>query len=265
MMRWSPTRSVFSIEPEGMTRAWPMVPLINRNASPTQNQAMTSRWTRCAIGSLGSSTFLAGGFPVSLTPPLLTGSCVTSAFTFHHHGFLDCCVVARITVRLLRAAAIAPVADFKLDEVRGIDSGITRRTELAFGVIHSLAEGGKRNVAERIRAEKLANIFGGIGRGNELFAGGRVDAVVARRNCGWTADAHVDFTRARFADHANDFAASGAADDGVVDKNDALAFDQTTDGIELQLYAKTANGLRRLDERAADVVIANQAHTKRDF
>jgi len=35
-------RSVFSIEPEGMTRAWPIVPLMRRNTKPTQNQAMIS-------------------------------------------------------------------------------------------------------------------------------------------------------------------------------------------------------------------------------
>jgi len=31
------------MEPEGMTRAWPMVPLMRRKARPTQNQAMISR------------------------------------------------------------------------------------------------------------------------------------------------------------------------------------------------------------------------------
>jgi len=32
-----------SIEPEGITRAWPIVPLMRRNARPTQNHAMISR------------------------------------------------------------------------------------------------------------------------------------------------------------------------------------------------------------------------------
>src|SRR5574340_441497 len=42
MIRWSPMSSVFSIEPEGITRACPMVPLISRNASATQNHASAS-------------------------------------------------------------------------------------------------------------------------------------------------------------------------------------------------------------------------------
>ena len=157
------------------------------------------------------------------------------------------------------------LADFELHEIRGIDAGITRRTELAFGVIHGLAQCGERDVAKRIRAEELANFFGGIRGGDELFARGRVHAVVTRRNRGRTADAHVNFAGAGFANHAHNFAAGGAADDGVVDENDALAFDEAADGIEFQLYAEISNGLRRLDERAADVVIANQAHAERNF
>src|SRR5579859_231704 len=46
MIRWSPIRRVFSMELEGMTRAWPMVPLMSRNARATQNQAMISRVIR---------------------------------------------------------------------------------------------------------------------------------------------------------------------------------------------------------------------------
>src|SRR5580658_7967272 len=99
------------------------------------------------MGSLGSSTFLAGALSVSLTVSLPMGSCVTSAFTFHHHGSLELCVVGRVTALRFRSVAVA-LPDFKLHEVRGIDSGITRRTEAAFGVIHGLAQCGQRDVAE---------------------------------------------------------------------------------------------------------------------
>src|SRR5262250_153842 len=50
--------SVFSMDPEGMTRAWPMVPLISRKASATQNQAMISRrsfWLGVSRSSSGVS------------------------------------------------------------------------------------------------------------------------------------------------------------------------------------------------------------------
>src|SRR5271167_543669 len=260
MMRWSPMRRVSSIDPEGMTRAWPMVPLIRRKASPTQNQARASRCTRLPMGSFGSSV----AFTVSLPASLPVRFCIVSAFTFHRHRLFDRYVVRRVAVLCLRGVPVV-LADFELHEVRRIDAGITRRTKLAFGVIHGLAQRGKRNVAERIRAEKLANLLGSIRGGDELFACGRVHAVVARRNRGWTADAHVDFAGAGFADHAHDFAAGGAANDGIVDENDTLAFDEAADRIEFQLHAKIADSLRGLDKRATDVMITDQAHAERDL
>ena len=38
----------------------------------------------------------------------------------------------------------------------------------------------------------------------------------------------------------------------------------TAHGIQLQAHAKIANGLLGFDERAPDVMIANQAHAKRN-
>src|SRR5271168_4050031 len=260
MMRWSPMSSVFSIEPEGMTRAWPMVPLIRRKASPTQNQASASRCTRLPTGSFGSSAVFAVAPPTSLP----VGFCIVSAFTFHRHWLFKSYVVRRVAVLCVRRVSVA-LADFELHEIGRIDSGITRRAELAFSVIHGLAQSGERNVTERIRAEKLANLLGRVRGGDEFFARRRVHAVVARRNSGRATDAHVDFAGAGFADHAHDFAAGGAADDGIVDENNTLAFDEAADGVEFQLHAKIANGLRWLDKRAADVMIADQAHAERDF
>src|SRR6266436_5611064 len=146
MMRWSPMRSVFSIEPEGMTRAWPIVPLIRRKASPTQNQAITSRFTRWAMGSLGSAMALLAALTVSLpaTLPisLSLGFSVASAFTFHRHRSFEKCVVRRVSVLGIWSGSVA-FANFELYEIRGIDARVTRRTELAFGVIHGLAQRGE--------------------------------------------------------------------------------------------------------------------------
>src|SRR5580658_5632219 len=127
-------RSVFSIEPEGMTRAWPIVPLISRKARPTQNHASTSRCTRLPMGSLGSSA----AFPVSFPASLPLGCCLASAFTFHRHWLFDRCVFRSAAIFRFRSVSVA-LADFQLHKVRRIDPGITRRTELAFGVIHGLA------------------------------------------------------------------------------------------------------------------------------
>jgi len=75
----------------------------------------------------------------------------------------------------------------------------------------------------------------------------------------------VDFFCADFADHANDFAAGGPTNDGIVDENHAFAFDQAADGIQLELHPEIADGLRRFDEGASDVMIADQAHAEGNF
>ena len=43
--------NVFSIDPEGITRAWPSVPLISMNARITQNHAIISLFTRELMGT----------------------------------------------------------------------------------------------------------------------------------------------------------------------------------------------------------------------
>src|SRR5206468_1281327 len=80
-----------------------------------------------------------------------------------------------------------------------------------------------------------------------------------------TTDAHVDFLRTHFANHTNDLTAGRAADDGVVDEHNTFALDEAADRIQFQFYAEVADGLRRLDERAADVMIANETHAEGNF
>src|SRR6202035_2096086 len=75
----------------------------------------------------------------------------------------------------------------------------------------------------------------------------------------------MDFFGAGVAHHADELAAGGAADDGIVDEDDALSGDEFTNGIEFEFDAEIADGLRRLDEGAADVVIANEAHAEGNF
>src|ERR1700692_2689844 len=160
-----------------------MVPLIRRKARPTQNQAMASRHTRWPMGSFGSSTFLPGALTFSLRASLPTDSCMASAFTFHRHRPLDQRVFRTVSMFLIMSVAVA-LPDLQLHEIRGIDAGITRRTELAFGVVNSLTKRGERNIAERIRAEELANFLRRVRGGDEFFARGGVHAVVTGRNRG---------------------------------------------------------------------------------
>ena len=56
----------------------------------------------------------------------------------------------------------------------------------------------------------------------------------------------------------------GTADDGVIDEDDALAFEQIAHRVELELHAEVAHALFRFDEGAADVVVADEAEVERD-
>src|SRR5271170_6694060 len=74
----------------------------------------------------------------------------------------------------------------------------------------------------------------------------------------------MDFLRSSGAHHAHDLAAGGAADDGVVDQNNALALKQITNRIQLELHAKVAHALLRLNERAPYIVVADETEVERD-
>src|SRR5207302_8513733 len=206
--------SVFSSEPEGMTRAWPIVPLMSRKTRPTQNQAMISRWILVFTGKFASSCFF-----------------FFSAFTFHHHRPLCGRGFTAIAWGMFAGLDVgSALAHFQLHQIRGINARITRRTEPARGITDRAAQGRQRNVAQRISAKEFADFLGRVGRGDQLFARGRVHAVVAGRNRRRATDAHVNFFRADFTDHADDFAAGSAAHNGVVDKYYTLTFDQAANG-----------------------------------
>src|SRR5215470_8042460 len=119
MIRWSPISSVFSIDPDGITRACPSVPLISMNARITQNQAMISLLAR-ALSELSAASFAV---------PFLISTFAASAFTFHRHCLFD---FSRRDV----------FADLQLHQVGRIHTRITRRTEAPVGVIQRLPQPG---------------------------------------------------------------------------------------------------------------------------
>ena len=59
--------------------------------------------------------------------------------------------------------------------------------------------------------------------------------------------------------HLYDLGRGGAADDGVIDKDDTLAVHHRAVGAVLEADAELADLLGRLDEGAADIVIADDA------
>ena len=62
----------------------------------------------------------------------------------------------------------------------------------------------------------------------------------------------------------HDLPARRAAHDRVVDQDDALAFEDAAHRVQLDAHAEVPDRLLRLDERAADVVVADEAHLHRD-
>ena len=74
----------------------------------------------------------------------------------------------------------------------------------------------------------------------------------------------MHFLGARVAHHANDLLAGGAAHDGIVDQHHALARQHMAHRIQLQLHAEVAHPLLRLDEGAANVVVADQSELQRN-
>ena len=65
-------------------------------------------------------------------------------------------------------------------------------------------------------------------------------------------------------DHAHDLTARGAANDGVVNQHDFLSLKHAAHRVELELHAKIANLLLRLNEGAAHVMVANKPKTEWD-
>src|SRR6478609_1142656 len=99
---------------------------------------------------------------------------------------------------------------------------------------------------------------------DELGPRREVDAVEARPLHGRRADAHVHLGRAGLAEHADLRSLGVAAHDRVVDDDEALAADRVLERVELEPDAELAQGLRRLDEGAADIRVLDEALAERD-
>src|SRR2546426_7942781 len=104
----------------------------------------------------------------------------------------------------------------------------------------------------------LADLLDRMTRADQLALGGCVDAVVARAGDGRRGDPEVHLLGTCLADQLDQGAAGGAADDGVVHDHDLLALEHLAHRVELDLHLGHATGLRGVDERPSDIVIADQ-------
>src|SRR5436190_13577242 len=85
-------------------------------------------------------------------------------------------------------------------------------------IVHGIAERREREVGKAVGFDEAADLLDAVVGGDQLGAGRGVDAIEARGDGGWAGDAEVHLAGAGLADHADNLAAGGAADDGVVDQ-----------------------------------------------
>ena len=114
-------------------------------------------------------------------------------------------------------------------------------------------------VADAVGPEVVADLLMGLLVGDELLGIGEVDSVVAGMAVRRAADAEVDLPGAGLAEIHHARLGGRAAHDGVVDDHDALALHRLADEVELHPDVEVADELGRLDEGAADVVVADES------
>ena len=131
------------------------------------------------------------------------------------------------------------------------------------GLAHGAVEAVDRHEGQRIDLDELRHAGDVVVRGQQLVALGRVDAVEAGIGGGRGGDAHMHLAGAGLAHHLDDLHRGGAAHDRIVDQDHALALDQGAVGVVLQAHAEMADVVGRLDEGAADIVVADDAELER--
>jgi shikimate dehydrogenase len=125
---------------------------------------------------------------------------------------------------------------------------LARGADHAFGV----------EVAERIGLEIILDLIVGKLVGDEVLGIGKIDAVVAGKTVGRTTDPDMNFLGAGIAEVHHAGAGGGAADDGIVDHDDALPSHAGLDDVQLHLDAEFPRKLRGVEECPADVVVADK-------
>ena len=98
---------------------------------------------------------------------------------------------------------------------------------------------------------------------HQLLARGHVNAIHVGKAHGRRGAGQENLAGPGVAHHLHDFAAGGAANDGVIDQQHVLARELAGDGAELLPHRFFAHGLPRHDERAAHVAVFHKAFPAR--
>ena len=105
----------------------------------------------------------------------------------------------------------------------------------------------------------FADLLDAHGRGDELGPRREIDTEEARPRTRRGRDADVHLGSPGLAQHLDERALRVTTNDRVVDDDQALAFDDLAQRVELEADAQLAQGLRGLDERAAHVRVLHEA------
>ena len=166
--------------------------------------------------------------------------------------------------RLIQVAGLKAlhklVAAKALGNRHGITAGKARIAVAALG--HDLQQALDRKEGQRIGANVLADLIDRLVSADELRLHVGIDAVEARPDDLGRVDADVNLLGAGVAQHLDELHHGGAANDGVVDDDQALALDIVAQWIELHAHAHGTQLLRGLDKRTAHIAILDEALAK---
>ena len=164
--------------------------------------------------------------------------------------------------------ALAAALEDKLVEVGVHGDGIfaveAGHAELVLVPAARADHAGGVEVAEGIGLEILGDFLVGKLVGDQVLGIGKVDAVVARVPVRGTADADVDFLGPGLAQVHDPRPRRGAAHDGIVDDDHPFAGHARLDDVQLHLHAEFTGELRRIEEGAPDIVVADKRRIVRN-
>src|SRR5437660_7823067 len=135
------------------------------------------------------------------------------------------------------------------------EAGVTEVRGIAAGRLEHPVE---REVAERVDAQVGADLLDAVARRDQLFLTGRVDAVIAGPGDRRRRHAEMHLRGTGLADELPQSPARGPTYDRVVHHHDLLSREHPPHRVELDLHLRHAVGLGGMDERAADVMVADQ-------
>src|SRR5687767_12355371 len=91
----------------------------------------------------------------------------------------------------------------------------------------------ERKITQRICLDELPNLLDRHHRGNQVSLVRSINAVVAGTDCWRATNAYVNFFGPGFPNHPDNFLRRGSANYRIIDQDNATAFNEIADGIEL--------------------------------